>query len=761
MKNKSIANEILLVVLLVTALSLTTWNAFYYHRTTSDAESDLRSSLIRKTERLSHSIVYPAWNLDQEEIERSIINEIKSGNTLAVILRNEQGGIISGKIKTENKQIISNFMDSEADRRILDSSFARHSLPVMKNKLHIGTVSVYFTDRETRAHIRNGLLLIILQIISLSTIISCTIYLILKRRIIKPLKLLEGSVRTISPENLAPEVSIGRNDEIGKLSESFIQMGAALQASFTKQEALTGEIRKREEQFRAIVSNVPGAIYRITGDSRQTLLYVSEYIKTVSGVPAADFVGKNMANFRKIVLESDLDALESTVKNAIEHRAAYDVKYRIADQRGMIHWIHEIGRCSVLNGTWLLDGVMVDDTELHEKNIQLLQAQKIETVGVLAGGIAHDFNNILSGIMGAVSMLKIKLSGLPEDSHGGVAKYVSMIEKSSLRAAEMTTQLMSLAKPRELKLEPVNLSSSIQHVLQICQNSLDKSVVITAESPSEKALVSADAVQIEQVLLNLCLNAAHAMTIMRQPQQPWGGEVFISFKKIHADKAYCMPHPDAREIDYWETTVRDSGVGMDAKDLSNIFTPFFTTKDKGAGSGLGLSMAYTIISQHNGFITVQSEPDKGSEFRIYLPALASTAEMCDAVAVEPTLPKGAGTVLVVDDEELLRESAAEILLQCGFRVILACNGEEAVRQVEARGDINLVLLDMVMPVLSGRDAFFRIKEINPRARILLSSGNRQDERVQELLAAGVDDFIPKPYSLIELACRVHNLIQAD
>lgn len=761
MGTKSISNEILLVVLFVTALSLTVWGAFDYYKNMGDAENELQNGLVRKTNRLSHSIVYPAWNMNQEEIEKSILNEMSDENTLAIILQKDDGEIIIGKIKTNNDKI-STYQGSEADLQILNSSFARHMQPVLKNRMTIGNIIVYSTDFRIREHIRSRMLYIILQLVSLLIVISFSIYFILKRRITTPLNLLESSVRTVSPENLSPDVSVKRNDEIGELAKSFIQMGETLQLSFSKQETLTGEIRKREEQFRAIASNVPGAIYRIVGDIQQTVLYVSDHIETISGIMAADFMGRSMGRFREMVVDSDQKMLVEAIQNAISDKSPYDVKYRIADLQGAIHWIHEIGQCSRLNGTWLLDGVMIDDTELHEKDSLLMQTQKMETVGVLAGGIAHDFNNILSGIMGAVSMLKIKLAALPKGSHDNIDKYVSMIERSSLRASEVTNQLMSLAKPQELKLVPVDLSLSIQHVLQICQNTLDKSVVIIAESLGENALVNADIVQIEQVLLNLCVNAAHAMTIMQPPSQPWGGEVRISLKKIHPEKSLWMPHPDAKEIDYWELTVSDSGVGIEAKNLSNIFTPFFTTKEKGAGSGLGLTMAYTIVSQHKGFMTVHSKSNKGSEFKICLPALIGSVEMCDAAAIEDRFPHGTGTILVVDDEEMLRESAAEILLQCGFKVISAQNGEEALQHMEAHGDeIRLVLLDMVMPVLSGREAFFRIKQIRPDARILLSSGNRQDERVQELLAAGVDDFIAKPYSLLELARKINTLVQSD
>jgi signal transduction histidine kinase/ActR/RegA family two-component response regulator len=726
----------------------------------SRVDADLRSSLARKVNRLSNSLVYPAWNLNLEEIEKSIYHEIQSDSTFAIIVRKDDGTVLAGSLKTPQVQVVP-YVDSETDRRTLATSYANESRPITKNNVTIGSVSVYISDIPMRDSLREEFWDIVIKLLTLTTILSLSIYFSLKRLIISPINDLEKSVRSISFDNFAPIIASKRDDEIGRLSESFRQMSSALHESFSAQKALTDVLRKQDKQFRTITSNVPGAIYRLAEDQSQGVVYMSDNIKMITGFPAADFTGNSRAFFRTMVMKEDLATLNEAVQHAIEFTSSYDIKYRLTDKEGKTHWIHEIGQCSCTDGERFLDGVLIDDTELHEKDALLVQSQKMETVGVLAGGIAHDFNNILAGIMGAVSMLKLKLPVLSDTPRDNVDKYIALIEKSSLRAADMTRQLLSLSKPQEMKLAPTDLCTSLQHVNQICLGTLDKVVSLSTDFDVESAPVNVDPVQIEQVLINLCINAAHAVTIMRPPSVPWGGNVHITLSRIYASAESHLLHPAAQNIDYWEVTVADTGIGMDAKTLTNIFTPFYTTKPKGAGSGLGLSMAYTIISQHNGFITVNSEPGKGSAFRLYLPVLDATlGNYSSANKASDEIPLGTGTVLVIDDEEMLRDNASQILGRCGYTVLIATNGEEGLQQMEAHGDeIGLVLLDMVMPVLSGKETFYRIKERHPHVKILLSSGNRSDERVEELLKAGVVDFIGKPYSLPELARAVQRLMQ--
>jgi PAS domain S-box-containing protein len=422
---------------------------------------------------------------------------------------------------------------------LLEKSFASDSKPIIKNNLLIGTVHIYVTDNDAKERLRKYVLYIIIQMTTLSVIIALSIFITLRRRIVNPLISLDKSVRSISSDNLDHFTEINRNDEIGRLSRSFNVMVDVLRQSFRERDALNLEVIKREEQFLAIVSNVPRAIYRISLSAVQTVLYMSERIFGITGISAEELVGSSPEIFRALVHENDREILNSAVRCAVDKNTPYDVRYRITYRNGDVRWLHEIGQCCSVGDERYLDGVIIDETELREKDYLLVQSQKMETVGTLAGGIAHDFNNILSGIMGGVSMMKMKLPDLPQDCIDSVSKYISLIEKSSLRAVEMTRQLLSLSKRQELRLSPVDLNEPVKQVAQICQNTLDKSVSIEIESAGVPAFVNADAVQIEQLLLNLCVNAAHAMTFMRPAAVRWGGVINISLKKFQADKLFC------------------------------------------------------------------------------------------------------------------------------------------------------------------------------------------------------------------------------
>lgn len=261
----------------------------------------------------------------------------------------------------------------------------------------------------------------------------------------------------------------------------------------------------------------------------------------------------------------------------------------------------------------------------------------------------------------------------------------------------------------------------------------------------------ADPSQMEQVLLNLCINANHAMTIMRPEGEPRGGMMTVTLEMIHADRNFCATCPEAKDIDYWCLSIGDTGIGMDQQTIAKIFVPFFTTKDKGKGTGLGLSMVYNIVQQHEGFINIYSEIGIGTTFKVYIPVLHG-AELAEEKEKSRELPQGEGLILVVDDDEIIRQSVDMILRKCGYRVITACDGVEGVRIFRERHrDIKGVILDLVMPKKSGEQAYMDMKAIDPNVKVILSSGFRQDERVNFALEQGINAFIQKPYTLEKLA----------
>ena len=401
--------------------------------------------------------------------------------------------------------------------------------------------------------------------------------------------------------------------------------------------------------------------------------------------------------------------------------------------------------------------IRIDDvTDIEAREAQLRQAQKMDTIGNLAGGLAHDFNNVLSGVIGTVSLLKhdIESDNLNMEN---ISRGVEIIDQSGRRAAEMVQQLLTLSRRHEISSVPVDLNQAVKNVMRICSNTFDKSIELRPVYTEEKAVIKGDPAQVEQVILNLCVNASHAMTIMRAHGEPQGGVLTVGLKMIDADEHFCEMHPEAQRIPYWVISHGDRGVGIDPAIKDKIFDPFFSTKDHGYGTGLGLSMVYNIVHQHGGFIDVYSEYGSGSTFNVYLPVFLG--EHTGAMLKTETVYKGEGLILVVDDEEVVRKIAANILEDCGYTVITAEDGLAGLRVFRERyNDITAVLLDMAMPRMSGRDLYDEMKKIKPDVRVLLSSGFRQDRRVAEALEMGINGFIQKPYSMAELSEKIKDII---
>ena len=257
--------------------------------------------------------------------------------------------------------------------------------------------------------------------------------------------------------------------------------------------------------------------------------------------------------------------------------------------------------------------------QLAEKDAQLLQAQKMEMVGTLAGGLAHDFNNIVAGISGTVSLIKLLLDSDGSIKTDQLRAYLSLIDKSGERAAQLVQQLLTVSNKQKPNMSIINLNDLVLHVTSIVRNTLDNSIAMNIKYTDKKSFIYADSGQIEQVLLNFCVNASHSMTIMRSSISSWGGFLNISVKEFNPEKKQQYSPSININTNYWVVTVKDTGIGMDKDVMNNIFTPFFTTKDVGEGTGMGLSMVYSIAHKHNGFIEVSSVPDVGSEFSLYIP----------------------------------------------------------------------------------------------------------------------------------------------
>ncbi len=386
------------------------------------------------------------------------------------------------------------------------------------------------------------------------------------------------------------------------------------------------------------------------------------------------------------------------------------------------------------------------DEEKANLQAQLLQSQKMESVGRLAGGVAHDFNNLLHVIMGFVELLRRRM---PADTR--LASYVDEIERAASRAHEVTRQLLAFSRRQVISPAPADLGVLVTRLSGSLSRLIGEDIELRVESAEGLWPVNVDATQIHQVLLNLAVNARDAM--------PSGGKLTVEMANIRLDESYRRRHAAARAGDYVLLAFSDTGTGMDKETLSHAFEPFFTTKEKGKGTGLGLATVHGIVEQSGGFVSVYSEPGQGTTFRIYLPRALDEAGPPAAQVAEPPSHVGGGTVLVVEDEESVRRITAALVQSLGYEVVTACSGVEAIELCRADGpQIDVVLTDVVMPGTRGRELHDRLEALRPGIKILFTSGYTANVIAHHgILDKGVH-FIAKPFGIADLARALQQLL---
>ncbi len=400
--------------------------------------------------------------------------------------------------------------------------------------------------------------------------------------------------------------------------------------------------------------------------------------------------------------------------------------------------------------------------EKEEMQEQLAQAQKMEALGTLVGGIAHDFNNLLGGIIGSLSLLEVLLQKENLSDRESIEEYLHLGMESSKRSADLIKRLLILSKKHEIILAPINIADSLSHIHELCRNSFPKSIALHFPEREEALMIMGDAVQVEQVLLNLCINASHAMTIMRPPGAKQGGTLTVTVGTIKSDCIMREHFPEITGIvgSWVRVQITDTGVGMDAETKKRIFEPFFSLKSMHTGSGLGLATSYNIIQKHGGFIHVYSEPGSGSSFSLYFPEYNVEKGGYHADFPGQGVIRGSGTVLVIDDETIILNVAKGFLEQCGYRVITAGSALEGIEVYrERQGEIDAVLIDLSMPDKSGLEVYHELSTINPDVRVLLSSGMLDNQSREQALQMGIRDTVHKPYLAGELSVKMKALME--
>jgi PAS domain S-box-containing protein len=634
------------------------------------------------------------------------------------------------------------------DRIMIDGKISNRNRKILVFKLnhfrgcYSGAVSIV-ENLEYISTAKKHFTILILTFIGLTLILGIFI----RNKLVSPIsELLEGignvshQIDSGQPIEALPTTG---DDEIGRLADEFNKMSSSLGRSFSR-------IKYLQNYLLNIFESMPSAMIAVDNKGK-----ITQWNKSAEKYKNTDSVLKQGEDIWKAI--SELGVYKDELLKVINDRGHIEIyrePFRDGEKVNLNIHLFPLIANGVKGSVIRID----DITELKKKEEQLRQSQKMETIGTLAGGIAHDFNNILSGIVGVVSILKYKIDKNLDITKDQLTDYLDIMEQSGRRAGDIVQRLLTLSRKQNTTMEKVDVSEVLNHVVKICSNTFDKSIKIKGININSKSSLCADFTQLEQVILNLAINANHAMTIMRPADEQPGGILTIEVSDFVPEPELAGFTVPEDEKDYFRISIIDTGVGMDSTVISQIFEPFFSTKDKSMGTGLGLTIVYNIIQQFGGFIDVDSTPGKGTEFKIYLPKYDREAETQHRQHSVQVM-KGSGTVLVVDDEPVLRELARSMLMQAGYQVILAEDGDVGIEIYKNRSaEISLVLLDMMMPNRNGKETFAELIRINKDIKVIMTSGFTKDKRVEDVLSAGVSDFIQKPYTIFALSEKVHKVL---
>jgi two-component system cell cycle sensor histidine kinase/response regulator CckA len=524
--------------------------------------------------------------------------------------------------------------------------------------------------------------------------------------------------------------------------------GIARDISERKQaeEALQGS----EKHFRALIEDGSDIISEF--DTQGIIQYLSPSIERTFGYQQKEMIGKNVFDF---IHPDDVARVRDAFFRGVANPGnvySLDLRFRHID--GSWRVLEAVGKF-VVNPQGVT-GVIVNSRDVTERRKadeqvtllqdQLRQSQKMEAIGQLAGGIAHDFNNALTVILGNAQMALMDVS-----KDNPLYKVMEEIKKAGERASNLTRQLLAFSRKQILQPEVLNLNEIVMGVEKMLRRIIGEDIELATDLAPDLSRVEADPGQIEQVIVNLAVNSRDAM--------PEGGKLTIETRDVELDEKYGRAHADVTPGLHVMLAVSDTGIGMTKEVQARIFEPFFTTKEKGKGTGLGLSTVYGIIKQSKGNIWVYSEPGKGTSFKIYLPWVEKAAPMRKNATREVQIPHGSETVLAVEDEEMVRNIVLKSLTKYGYKVLAAPDGEEALRICKGHeGPIHLILTDVVMPGISGKEIARQAKELRPDLKVLFMSGYTDNAIVKNgMLEKGIA-FIQKPFTHEGLAWKVRGVL---
>ena len=525
-----------------------------------------------------------------------------------------------------------------------------------------------------------------------------------------------------------------------------------LQEEIAERKRAEEAFRETEEKLKesyGIINKSPAVVFLWKNEEGWPVEFASENAQEIFGYTAEEFTSGKVV-YAEIVHPDDLERVAGEVarySREIDRKEFTHEPYRIVAKDRRVKrvddrtYIRRDGEGRITH----YQGIVLDITERYHLEAQLQHAQKMEAVGTLAGGVAHDFNNLLQAVQGYADLLLL-------DKEEGDPGYRDLREivRAAQRGSELTQQLLAFSRKIESKLRPVNLNMEVDKMRKMLERTTSKMIEIELRLAASLKIVNADPTQIEQILVNLVVNAKEAM--------PDGGKLLIQTENVVLDKDFCRTHAEARPGKYVLLRISDKGHGMDKETLEHIFDPFYTTKGLAEGTGLGLAMVYGIVKSHRGLIECSSELGKGTTFKIYLPIIEQEIESEKAIVTDMS-KGGTETILLVDDEDFIRNVGERTLTRFGYTVLKASDGKSGLEFYRKEQEqIDLVILDLMMPGMSGRRCLEELLKVNPQAKVVIASGYSDIGPMKESIDAGARSFIGKPYQMRQLLKLVRDVL---
>jgi PAS domain S-box-containing protein len=510
----------------------------------------------------------------------------------------------------------------------------------------------------------------------------------------------------------------------------------------TERKKIEKALLESEEKYRSVIANAMDAIF-IAQDG--FVKFPNPSTLALTGYSEEEYARTSFVNLvhpedRRMVADRHERRLRG-------EEVLNNYAFRVLNKAGEELWV-QLNAVSIdWDGRPAILCFLRDITSQKRLEAQFQQAQKMEAVGTLAGGIAHDFNNLLQTVLGYTDIL------LHEEAGKSISQELQHIKHAAQRGAELTRQILTFSRKVQSKLRPVDLNIQVRQVQKLLQRTIPKMIDVELRLADDLRVINADAAQVEQILMNLAVNSRDAM--------PEGGKLTIKTQNIILDEECSTRHFNGKHGEYVLLTVSDTGVGMNQEVVGHIYDPFYTTKEVGKGTGLGLAMVYGIVKSHDGYILCESEPGQGTHFKIYLPVVKE-GRAPEELQEHQAIRGGSETILLVDDEEPIRSLGEQILTRYGYAVLKAHDGETALKLYEEKKEkIALVLLDLIMPGMGGKKCLEGLLQINQDARVVIASGYSPDGSHKSFLEGGAKNFIGKPFNMKEMLQVVREVLDEN